>query len=618
VKIHHQCGHWHKPEASGTAPPLENFLISVPLEMMFTKYFENESNTTWITTETRIDPADYSGIIDAWFEVMVDSGQTEAGHEFKLVDETGYVYATIDCTTAHNGLGRIREHFTLSAVARNYYVRMEYTGPNWCASSTSRAMIVLDIVNPTITRIQIPLLDSNQSAPGCAATGEEQHDWPIFVYAYCGRYRRDEYGYDDGDTTGTSGNNPRQFVLFKKDELKWDTIDHWDLEVIGGLWNLAEGRVALFNKTTNQMVAGSELIWQDGDSPFPAELIAYWGPIVGCHPLRKTIRIENNAVNFTNGDEFELRLRAVGGVDNWDEVVLVYSACLYATVTPVTKCEVYWRISTATVGTYFIWNYDNLVRSLYDPTKFSPGGTLHFEMTAACEGLLSKIYITDLDEEDFGSPEEQLLSHSAEIISGAWQPSPLNSGPLGDDILMNTEGGPLLDSSASIVLAVPSGGYIFVRAGAFDLTPIVGKTVYQLRLYAAVVNATQDTYWYLGGGLVFSEATTVTGPPTVYQVRGILRSISGTTVPTTVLVGFNKTDSNPVVYAVNQVSVFAGLAQDIAATELIPTMIRTRLRTGDILGAIDPNHRIITHYDVPNTSNDIGHAMGFLIRQVSL
>jgi len=626
IKRHHQCGHWHEKDiefSPVTGLPSGETKASIPLEMIFTGwYYENEDSTTWITTETRIDPAEYPEVTNAWFEVIVDSGVSDVGHYFKLVDQYGSTYATIECPLYNQRMGRVRVGFKLNPNPTSYFVRTEYSGANWCESSTAEARIILDVVNPSVVRIQIPLLDDDQSSPGCAASGEEQHDVPIFVYAYCGRYRLDTYGYDDGGTTGPSANTPRKFVLFKKEAANWDTIDHWDLEVIGGLWNLAEGRVALFNKTTNQMVAGSEITWVDGESPFPTELIAYWGPIVGCHPLRKTIRIENNALNFDNGDEFELRLRAVDGTDEtWDNVVLVYSACLYATIKPARMYEVYWRISTSIYGNFSTYLYDADVRTIYEPSKFSDYINVYFEVTATGEAGAGKAYITDVGNADFGAAEVWLLSHSALTLSGSWLPSPLNSGPLGDDILEATEGGPLLDTSASIFLNAPSGGYIYVRAGNFDLTPIAGKTVYQLRAYAAVANAEQDTYWNLAGGLVFSPATEVLwqpAPPTwIYPMRGIYRMLAGTTPPATISIGFNKTDSVGVMYAVNQVSIVAGLSYDIPESEIVPAAAtRARYRTNELQDYLTEYNRFITHWSVPDALNEIHHAMAFLVYKV--
>lgn len=307
----------------------------IPIEMAFTNYYENESAKVWLATEMEIDPANYPGLTQAYFGGTFSCGSTSSTpgevHPAQLVDEDGAVYATINTiagnTSATWNPKRYRSTFTLNAAKKKYYFKTNYGGSEWGRLSTRHVQMILE-GDFSKVRIQIPLMSGDESNPGGSGDGDVPAGYDELV-SYCARSSKTTYGYND--LIANRGTDPQHFVIFRKDDSKWDHIDSWDFEVMGGLRGVLAGYFELYNLTKSLSVTGSEIEFLNTDNPASAELCAYIGVANGCLPIRKTVSIANDAENFDDGDDFLFRMRAPSAV-NRDTAVLGYSICLYANV----------------------------------------------------------------------------------------------------------------------------------------------------------------------------------------------------------------------------------------------------------------------------------------------
>src|SRR5207302_8112961 len=81
--------------------------------------------------------------------------------------------------------------------------------------------------------------------------------------------------------------------VFRKTAGVFGPIDHWEVMVVLDPLTFP-GAIALWNLTTNLMVAGTEWVFTTGDTTH-------------------TVSIADNAINFNNGNDFEFRAHRTGG-----------------------------------------------------------------------------------------------------------------------------------------------------------------------------------------------------------------------------------------------------------------------------------------------------------------
>jgi hypothetical protein len=370
----------------------------IPLEMLGSWLFNDEFDVTYTCTEIEIDPADYPGLVEAWFELVVEthyatySGAERIadGYRIDLVDEDGTVAATHLLLPPWTLPQRVRVPATLSSSKKKYYVKVWGYPDTFADVDLRTARVILKLVDTNRIRVQIPLFQGDGSTGGGGATAADDDFWAWGQYVY-----NPTYAY-----AGWDGTDGYWWDLFLKTEANWQTVDHWTLEVIGTLGAspyayddadpIVRGPfyVALFNKTTGLMVTGTEVSFDQTDKM----------------PHRATIDFANDAANFTDGDEFEIRVRLEGGglyLDN--NVGLLYRAELYCTLAPVTKIEVYMKFGTVVGSFGVIGSYDQESRWLFESDLF-PLGTEYFLETTFGNWL--------------ATPRERVRSAEVTLVNG--------------------------------------------------------------------------------------------------------------------------------------------------------------------------------------------------------
>ena len=366
---------------------------SIPLEMCFDWLFcIDQWDQLYTSTEIEIDPADYPGLVGARFEVVLDATWGEVDQPIRLVDAELNVYAEIifpweSYRPGTFGDSHLRKSvgFTLAPVKKKYYVQIICADvENWGTLDDFRtARIWLDVVDSERVRIQIPLLDGDQSTGGGLDSPEENDQWSWFNYTadykYIANYPppphlverllHDSWGYSDYD-----GDEPVWWTIFLLEKSKWQTVDHWTFEVTGAqldtyaIGSYYEGEpmydpgrldVAIFNKTKDVMVAGTQLSFTE------------------YMPTRKTVDFSNSAVNWDDGDEFEVRMKCpyTGVEEYYSTFGVLYRCVLYCTLDPATKTQVYLKTGGTWGGT------DPTSRLLYQPNLYPVGTKVYFEST---------------------------------------------------------------------------------------------------------------------------------------------------------------------------------------------------------------------------------------------
>ena len=309
-----------------------------------------DGDCTYQSSEREIDPADYPGLTHAWFEA-VGWGY---GPDLLLVDAAGTEYARLTLQDLPGTSDRQRVEFTLNAATTKYYFKTLGTSGDFYFRTVR---IILDLVNSNSVRVQIPMLDGDQSTSGYYPPAYSD------LWAFNWTAEGTDYAYG-----GTLANYRYAFRPFLLTKANWQTVDHWTLEVIGSTpWYDEEDlpdppeadqglSVALFNRTKNLMVTGAEIHITSSSVP-----------------LRAEVDFANDAVNFDDGDYFEVRIKQ--GFESDYSFAAIYSVNLYCKVINAWKCEVHNQIGYAAST----WIQDNVVKFLYEADKYSAATPWYFE-----------------------------------------------------------------------------------------------------------------------------------------------------------------------------------------------------------------------------------------------
>ena len=341
----------------------------VPLEMCPSYIFGDYFDVTWLGSEMEVDTADYPGLIQAYFEVICVGYPGDVA----LVDSGGNEMCRL--TFAYTGTSdfeRKRTAFTLNSGVDTYYLKT--FGADEAGVFFRHARIILEVQDSARLRVQLHMVDGDQSAGGPYGDDEAYDNINAFQLSISGN----PYSYG-----GSAGEDPWQFRAFLKTEANWQTVDHWTFEVIGASYPgyPSAWRAAVFNRTTGLMVAGTEIVFDDDINV----------------PTRKTIDFANDAVNFTDGEEFDVRFQLDSG--DWG---LVDRAALYAVLDPAVKCEIHWLICYSE-GSWYGSQFP-ASRYLHEPTKYEAGSLWYFENTGVEWGDGSAYaLLQDLGTDDSGS-----------------------------------------------------------------------------------------------------------------------------------------------------------------------------------------------------------------------
>jgi hypothetical protein len=266
--------------------PQGHFKAQVPIEMLMSEIFDDTFDVQYNSTGVYYDPADYDGVQNVWFQSTLENNAFPGDTRFlDLVDENGVLYSTVSVTQGFPGMyTRVRAAFVPANIPHLYCLKTRAApGGDSFEMDTYDGKILVDQDNATLTKVHVPMIAGDISTGGGAvdAAGDDQQLW-------CGQGAQAAYDYISGALFAPI---PEWHQIFLLEKAKWQTVINWELEVNAntsyGNPGTGNGKAALFNLTTGLMVTGSELSWA-ANTP----------------PVNKRIQWANNAVNFTDLDEF--------------------------------------------------------------------------------------------------------------------------------------------------------------------------------------------------------------------------------------------------------------------------------------------------------------------------
>jgi len=600
IKRHHQCGHWHVPEATeSVTTAVPGPLMLIPLEMTQSWLYPDVFDQTYGSTELEIDPADYPGLTQAYFEASI-----EDPGEIYLVDGSDNVYATLTSTVSPPGVfgaERVRTTFNLNPVKTKYYLKFKAAGEDDWDLRTARVILEGEF---SAALIQLELVGGDQSTGGWLGN-EEEND----ANAYAFTSYTTTYGYASGGTLS------EWFRLLYIDKSKWDTIDHWMFEVIGAGGDYyapsdMNSYFALFNKTTGLMIVGSEL-------EFTSRL-----------PVRKTVNLANAVMPDLT--DIEVRMK-IPGQTGWNAAV-AYRICLYAKVDPLTKAEVHWRCGTVAEGGYGIYQeYDDMARYLHQSDKYPAGTPVYFESTAKETGGNGKMYLHDVVGADSGLPESLGVPETATAITGV-QP-PVGNGDWFNALaafIQYYEGGNITLNSAYVVQDIALAQAI-IEASDFTFSPPLDPSLdlNELKIYvvqASINQASTTSAWAVDPGAIHTlsvpQSNCIGTPPTCTTTAlyftltsdkaWTVADIEGMIVRVRANQPNNTTET---IYSFNLINVLVGYGVDVAQLNF-SIVDRERQRTANLAGVMNNGRRYIMHFYTEFGHVVTAHAPSFVIFEV--
>lgn len=308
---------------------------SVNLEVPIELTGGSRSNTSWITgnfacqTRSFLDTDDFDGVQDYTFEIIA-SRFDPSSCEFRLKDAAGNVKATLTVPASQSTPLRLSTTFTPNTGADQYWIEVEACS-NHNAVTLHGARILVRQQAATKTRLYYPLFFGDQNSTDRNVPSPSV----------------------DFNSSGTDSQNlTRLYGLYVKDTSKIATIaagTPWKFEV--GLLTShgsATAFASLYNRTENAQVTGSQL------STTNASSCAY-----------RAADLANDAVNFDEGDTFEVRTRTSNA---GAQSARLYRAMLSVKLTNLSKGEVWYNLMRARQLTSTA--IESRARTLIDLSRF--------------------------------------------------------------------------------------------------------------------------------------------------------------------------------------------------------------------------------------------------------
>ncbi len=308
--------------------------LEVPIELLDIGIASNTSATTWERSRTSLDTGAFVGQSSTYrFEAVCQNSGSSG--DLELVDSAGTSVGTLSITGSTTVPTRFETTFTPTTGASNYRLRTPATGasnyrlrtpatgasnyrlrtPATGAAGDLRcftARIKVQQVAASATRIYIPLVgrDADFTSTTDGAAGPNISSTTSNSY-------------------GTSA-NPERIYIFRKDTNLFSTLsatNPWTLEVVASS-TAGTPRVQLYNLTAGAS-AGSEAT---GTSAIGLASISF----------------ANNASNFTEDQDFEVRIRRQGG--SGSNSATLYKAGLWLSLTNLSRSASYYRIGRLVLG----------------------------------------------------------------------------------------------------------------------------------------------------------------------------------------------------------------------------------------------------------------------------
>lgn len=411
------------------------------------------------------------------------------------------------------------------------------------------------------------------------------------------------WGYDGFDT-GTSQNYGQNFWHY--DASKFDTLTGIVREFIYAVSNAGnEVYVALFNRTTDQMVEGSSSLF--------TELV----------PTTKTVTLAIDALNLDDGDDYDVRwyLRTRGGAGGG--AGFRYRAALYPineadpTRDHIVRNQTKIRLSTITGTSGPGGTLDNLARFLYEAERYS-NPVINVEQTGKEDGVAHTTYLLNVGDTDLGLPALERYPTQDVAVSGSWT-NPTN---------VQAE-----DGAAATVTLNSSGATAIREQGlyGFDGLIPVGAVFSDVMIHGVVgrvgQNATQAARVLISGvaeplhSYFEEESEVISGPPDTVLFNGrlynvtqdrdwVIADLADGTLKTRIQ-ATQPANTTPTTYHWDSVSIMVTWGTNVTDSDLSFGTTELELQTNGPISLVDGS-RYITNHD-SDLGADFKHGNMFVI-----
>jgi adhesin/invasin len=300
-------------------------------------------------TRTSMNTADYVAQFNQFqFEIVANNSNTTTSYTINLVNSAGTIITDSaivvpPSTTAK----RFNVTFTPTTGADDYRVQLPKT-VNAGQIKVHSAKIVVDQTAAVATKIYIPLSQSDYSLDNVADSGSSAQVT---------------------STTSSTYATSNYFTVWTRNDSFYDAIDSgtpWTLETVMSSSSLTNAANAtLYNKTTGLAVTGAT-----------TSLL----PAVTHLPYLKSTSFASNATNFTNTNNFELRIN-----NATTRTSRLYKAGLWVKLKFLKKAEILYRVTqrngTLTNGTTAITATIPDSRFFWDASSWS-NPTVYFQTSS--------------------------------------------------------------------------------------------------------------------------------------------------------------------------------------------------------------------------------------------
>jgi hypothetical protein len=545
---------------------------AIPFELAPCELYEDPVVAQkWLGSIVRIDPADFGGIdkiISASFEI---EGYNQPGivasdtSTITLVDDDDVEYGSLSFyAEAWLDYYRKEVSITLSSSATNYYLKYE-TGNLKFVSRSAR--IWIEVHDADDMRIPVFLFDGEESTGGGQETAVANDFWAYGVAAY----EATDYCF------GTyAGQVEKYFRRFNKVDANWQTLDHWTFTVVGhcrddevaGLpvRTAAVMTAALFNRTTNQMVEGSEI------------------EFTSVIPTRKSVNLANDAANFTDGDDFvvKIKLAAEGSY----AMGCLVKAQLEAVLTNASKAEIHIKAGSVIKGGWGGQAHDYTRRYVHQPSKYTDGATFYFEQTAKETGGGASLYLLDCGLKDEGLNWARTYAGGSENVAGVTWSDTANMSGFADT-------GPIETCAASVTLL--GGESTHLNIFGFDYSEFPGTLVESVVYIVIGMASTPEMSHSSQLAMCAGQYGTIRE---IFpnQMVGVGFDL-GAAMPSDVTLSITQSSTFPTLYFATAAIVEGSWGDDIAESQLdFSTSALERQRSAELSEALTEGNRYICHY----------------------